>query len=312
MAQIAAYEDITADQVIRNRGNDPDHPSADVYPFIGRPKDGAQANAFLVRYIPGTTSSTHYHAADQMQIIVEGKGRLGHHDMTPYQVHFSRAYTPYGPLLPDAGEGWAFVNLRTRADPGGAQRLSVAREKLFQIPNRRPFQVSCPVHFPAPAAVAATAPIAGLSNDEGLAGLAVTLQAHGRMTAPSASHGDGQYVVAVKGGLVHEGRLRRALAIVHIAPGEPPFELVAGPEGVQAMIVSFPRLADAAPAAAGPAPTGSADKLWKCQLCDFMYDEAAGMPDEGIAPGTRWEDVPASWTCPDCGVTKADFVMVEF
>jgi rubredoxin len=33
------------------------------------------------------------------------------------------------------------------------------------------------------------------------------------------------------------------------------------------------------------------------------------MPEDGIAPGTRWEDVPESWSCPDCGATKADFEM---
>ena len=42
-----------------------------------------------------------------------------------------------------------------------------------------------------------------------------------------------------------------------------------------------------------------------------LYNEAEGWPDDGIAPGTRWEDVPETWTCPDCGVTKSDFEMVE-
>jgi len=42
----------------------------------------------------------------------------------------------------------------------------------------------------------------------------------------------------------------------------------------------------------------------------FEYHEAEGWPDEGIAPGTRWEDVPEDWCCPDCGVGKADFEMV--
>ncbi len=52
-------------------------------------------------------------------------------------------------------------------------------------------------------------------------------------------------------------------------------------------------------------------KAWMCLVCGFMYDEELGLPDEGIAPGTRWEDVPKDWVCPECGVTKADFVMVE-
>ena len=52
-------------------------------------------------------------------------------------------------------------------------------------------------------------------------------------------------------------------------------------------------------------------KKWRCLICDFVYEEAKGIPDEGIAPGTRWEDVPDTWTCPDCGAGKSDFQMVE-
>ena len=51
-------------------------------------------------------------------------------------------------------------------------------------------------------------------------------------------------------------------------------------------------------------------KTYQCVVCGFIYDEAAGMPEEGITPGTRWEDIPADWECPDCGVAKADFEMV--
>jgi rubredoxin-NAD+ reductase len=52
-------------------------------------------------------------------------------------------------------------------------------------------------------------------------------------------------------------------------------------------------------------------KTWICQLCGFVYKEQDGWPDEGITPGTRWQDVPDDWMCPDCGTGKADFEMVE-
>lgn len=55
----------------------------------------------------------------------------------------------------------------------------------------------------------------------------------------------------------------------------------------------------------------SISRAWMCVVCGFIYREVDGLPEEGIAPGTRWEDVPDSWTCPDCGVTKEDFEMVE-
>jgi rubredoxin len=52
-------------------------------------------------------------------------------------------------------------------------------------------------------------------------------------------------------------------------------------------------------------------KRYYCLVCGYIYDEAQGWPDDGIAAGTRWEDVPEEWACPDCGATKDDFVMVE-
>ncbi|MCF8470420.1 MAG: rubredoxin [Parvibaculum sp.] len=52
-------------------------------------------------------------------------------------------------------------------------------------------------------------------------------------------------------------------------------------------------------------------KKWECPTCGFVYDEAEGYPDDGLAPGTRWADVPDDWVCPDCGTLKSDFEMVE-
>ena len=52
-------------------------------------------------------------------------------------------------------------------------------------------------------------------------------------------------------------------------------------------------------------------KKWECIVCGLIYDEAEGWPDDGIPPGTAWDDVPDDWTCPDCGVTKEDFEMIE-
>lgn len=52
------------------------------------------------------------------------------------------------------------------------------------------------------------------------------------------------------------------------------------------------------------------DKAWQqyiCRACGLIYDEAEGDPDSGIAPGTRFADIPDDWQCPLCGVGKSDF-----
>ena len=45
-----------------------------------------------------------------------------------------------------------------------------------------------------------------------------------------------------------------------------------------------------------------------CDPCGYVYDPAVGDPDSGIAPGTPWEEVPADWVCPVCGLDKDSFV----
>ena len=41
--------------------------------------------------------------------------------------------------------------------------------------------------------------------------------------------------------------------------------------------------------------------------CGYVYDPAVGDPDNGVAPGTAWEDVPEDWVCPVCGLGKDSF-----
>ena len=60
-----------------------------------------------------------------------------------------------------------------------------------------------------------------------------------------------------------------------------------------------------------PEQSDTAFKVWQCRTCGHMYEEEYGDPAEGIAPGTRWADVPDDWICPSCGTPKADFDMIE-
>ena len=52
-------------------------------------------------------------------------------------------------------------------------------------------------------------------------------------------------------------------------------------------------------------------KKYVCDVCGYIYDEAAGDPDNGIEPGTAWEDVPEDFPCPLCGVGKDQFSVAE-
>ena len=52
-------------------------------------------------------------------------------------------------------------------------------------------------------------------------------------------------------------------------------------------------------------------KKYECNVCGYIYDPAKGDPDNGIQPGTAFEDLPEDWVCPLCSVGKEDFEEVE-
>ena len=52
-------------------------------------------------------------------------------------------------------------------------------------------------------------------------------------------------------------------------------------------------------------------KKYVCDPCGYVYDPELGDPDNGIAPGTAFEDLPDDWVCPICGVGKEDFSAEE-
>ncbi|MBU9171597.1 rubredoxin [Burkholderia gladioli] len=59
-------------------------------------------------------------------------------------------------------------------------------------------------------------------------------------------------------------------------------------------------------------PSAVEFRQFVCLICGWIYDEASGDPEHGLAPGTRWEAVPDDWRCPLCDVGKEDFALTAF
>src|ERR1044072_7723920 len=151
MPKVVAMSEIPANKVNVRGNTKPGSPGALSTGFFRATEDTPDApTAALNRYEGdgrSRISNAHFHEVDQFQVIMEGSGEFGRHHVEPYYVHFSRAYTPYGPLQSDKDNGRAFMVLRSRFD-SGAQRFPGAYEKLKQIPNRNPWQVTTRVTFP--------------------------------------------------------------------------------------------------------------------------------------------------------------------
>ena len=311
MSLVVAMSEISPDKVNQPSKPVPGSPGAlSTMFFKASASTPHEPTAAIRRYPSGAVrySAAHFHAVDQFQLIMDGKGTFGRHDVSAYCVHFSRAYTPYGPLQSDKDTGWAFIVMRSRFDPG-AQRFPAALDKLKQIPGRRPWQITQKVAFAPQGAGVSMMDVPEIKDDQGLFTSTITMGPNTRTNAPDPSRGDGQYVVVVKGSLMHEGRERSAPTLVFIKPHEKAFDIQAGAQGLEAIIMNFPSVAPRELDAKVPSSVAGLKK-WQCELCAFAYDEALGMPSEGIPAGTRWADVPETWSCPDCAASKSDFQMV--
>jgi len=302
MPRIAAYDDVKAGRTRR------EIPGGYAWrtEFMMPPKDNfTQPHAYLAERSSGNVLRTHYHVIDQFQIIVSGGGVMGKHKLAIPAVHFSRAYTPYGPLIPNKDDV-GFITLRPRRDTG-ASFLPEANEKLKNTPGRKPWQATeLPVF--GGAADVAVQPFSRIQADDGLAAFALTLKPGASTTAPSPAGTNGQFLIVTKGSLVHDGKHHKALTIVQVNADEAPFNLQAGADGMELLALNFPRESARPTIANVPLVSSkSGARVLQCQLCAFVYDEALGMPTDGLPPGTRWEDVPADWVCPDCATGKSEF-----
>ena len=314
MPVVKAYDEVENPRIQRNLPNGHFAWRTD---FIRRPEDKSidTPMAFLAEGSAHRVLRAHFHAVDQFQVMYNGSGRLGKHPAAPGVVHFSRAYTPYGPIT-YSENGLGFITLRAHRDPG-AQYMPESREALEKVANRTPWQITVVPDFdfePGERGVGIRALEGLTAHGDGLAGWSVKMNAGAKAYAPDPSKGDGQYILVMKGSVLHEGKLKKDLTIIWVARNDGPFELVAGPEGLEGLILNFPVPGGgrSEEAKVVPADAEGEFKTWQCILCAFVYDEAAGLPEEGIAPGTRWADVPESFGCPDCSARKADFEMIEF
>jgi hypothetical protein len=242
MSIVLALEDLDPARIKRTTNPKPGTPVRTITTFFrATHEDPDIPSAYIARFDPGEMSAAHYHVVDQFQVIIDGKGLFGRHQVSAYAVHFSRAHTAYGPLHADPQTGWAFMTLRTRFDPG-AQQFPAARDKLKQIANRNPWQVMRMPTFAAPGTGVHINALEDIRDEHGLYAGALSMGPHARFVAPDPSTGDGQFILVLKGGLLHGGREHRAVAIAHIKPEDGVYEICAGDAGLEALVLNFPRV----------------------------------------------------------------------
>lgn len=200
--------------------------------------------AFLVEQSAGSTVQAHFHAANQFQVVVAGRGTLGRHEVAPISVHYTNAFSSYGPLR--AGEeGLHYVTLRNGYDPG-ARYVPGAAVELRGRPRR--FREATADPGPALAtedlAALAESSVEGLLPPaaDGLAAWRHRLPPGARLRGPDPAAGDGQYWVVTAGSLSAGGAAPMPrLSCAFVFPDDAAPETTAGPGGAEVLVLQYPR-----------------------------------------------------------------------
>jgi hypothetical protein len=205
--------------------------------------DALHPMAFLVEKEAGAITKPHFHQADQYQVVVRGGGKLGLHDAGPVAVHYTDAYSAYGPIVA-AQEGIWWFTLRNAWDPG-AKYMPAERAELRAARSRHQ-------HWEAtiePTPAVSTAELAGLTeagsslvleDKDGLATWRYRLPPGGVMTGPEPGNGGGQFWLVLSGSAAaDQSAMMPPNSCVFVAPEDGGVKIAAGPQGAEMLCMQF-------------------------------------------------------------------------
>jgi len=205
--------------------------------------------AFLVEKEPHAVTKPHFHQADQYQVVVQGGGRLGTHAVGTVAVHYTDAWSAYGPIVA-ADEGISWFTLRNTWDsgarymPGARDQLRAARVRNFR--HREATAPPMPVASPedlartsGPSCIAVLEP-----TPDGVASWRYRMPSGTRFSGPDPSAGGGQFWLVLSGTASTGGAgFLPVNSCVFVAPDDRALTVMAGNAGAEMLCVQFPALA---------------------------------------------------------------------
>src|SRR5262245_19647954 len=233
-------------RVIKSRGTGEEHWRTD---FLGRQGDGGaikeEPQAFLIEMHAGESILPHFHEVDQFQVFVAGSGGMGRQAAGTLAVRYADHYTGYGPI--NAGpQGYSYFTLRARSDPG-AHYLNRPGYREALKPSRKRHGVAADITLSTEPVLmdlreAKDEPLMqDLDGSDGLGASMIRMGPGLSRTGPDPRATGGQYYLVLNGAMEIEAGKYAALSTVFVSRDEGPLSFRAGPKGLEALLLSFPK-----------------------------------------------------------------------
>lgn len=244
---VAGAQALKGRRLVKSGGTGEEHWRTD---FIGRRGNGETKNepqAFLIEMSANEVIVPHFHEVDQFQVFVAGGGSLGRaaEVANPIAVHYADHHTGYGPI--SAGpQGFSYFTLRAKTDPGAVYLHNPGYRERLKPSEKR--------HGVAGGITLSTEPVLmrrreisvedllrEFAGDDAPGARLVRMGPDMSLTGPDPHASGGQHWLIVNGSLKLATGLYAAWSTVYVGPDELPLALHAGPGGVEAILLSYPR-----------------------------------------------------------------------
>lgn len=211
--------------------------------------------AFMIDQWPDIEGAAHFHRANQFQVIVGGGGRIGAHEVESLSIHYTNAFTAYGPLV-SGPSGLAYLTLRNRWDPGARYMPGARLELRAATPRVHREEVAGPVPTLPPDELRSLAEASETAllplGPDGLGAWLHRLPAGAGARGADPAEGGGQFWIVIGGTAIRaDGAPLEPLSCIFLSPDEEPATILAGTDGLEILAVQFPN--PPAPAPAGRA-----------------------------------------------------------